>query len=189
MLGCFDLCLDFVKFYHQINILKSILYRNSYPCDFVEKYRKEFLDRVLTRKVVVSTMPKKDLIIVLPYLGKLLLQIRARVNRVMKNKLHHFNFRIAFQTKCKLVNSFTFKDKIPVFLCFGIVYKFKCWLAAILRIMTKLSAILKSECVSILMESISTKRDNLSWNENRHFLPLELFDDIKTYFYHMITVH
>ena len=126
MLGCFDLRLDFVKFDHQINILKSILYRNSYPCNFVEKCRKEFLDRVLTRKVVVSTMPKKDLIIVLPYLGKRLLQIRTIINRVMKNKLHHFNFRIAFQTKCKLVNSFTFKDKIPFFLCFGIVYKFKC---------------------------------------------------------------
>ena len=44
----------------------------------------------------------------------------------MRNKFHHFIFRIAPQTKCKLVNSFTFKDKIPVFLCFGIVYKFKC---------------------------------------------------------------
>ena len=64
--------------------------------------------------------------IVLPYLGKLSLQIRTRINRVMKNKLPHCNFRIVFQSKCKLINFFTFKDKIPIFLRSGIVYKFKC---------------------------------------------------------------
>ena len=44
----------------------------------------------------------------------------------MRNKLPHCNLRIVFQTKCKLINFFTFKDKIPVFLRSGIVYKFKC---------------------------------------------------------------
>ena len=44
----------------------------------------------------------------------------------MKNKLSHCNFRIVFKTKCKFINAFTLKDKIPVFLRSGIVYKFKC---------------------------------------------------------------
>ena len=69
---------------------------------------------------------KKDLMIVLPYLGKFSLQIRTRINRVVKNKLPHCNFRIVFQSNCKLINFFTFKDKIPIFLRSGIVYKFKC---------------------------------------------------------------
>ena len=64
--------------------------------------------------------------IVLPYLGKRSLQSRTRITRAMKNKLIHCNFWIVFQTKCKLINFFTFKDKIPVFLRSGIVYKFKC---------------------------------------------------------------
>ena len=68
---CFNLCSDFVKFHHEINILKSILYKNSYPRDFVEKCIKKLLDRVLTQKTVESTVPKKDLMIVLPYFGKL----------------------------------------------------------------------------------------------------------------------
>ena len=179
MLGCFDLRLDFVKFDHQINILKSILYRNSYPCNFVEKCRKEFLDRVLTRKVVVSTMPKKDLIIVLPYLGKRLLQIRTIVNRVMKKKSTtsifelHSRLSASWSTLLHLKIKFLFSYVLELFINLSAV-------AAILLIMAKLSAILKSECVSILMESILTKRDHLSWNENRHFLPLELFDDIET---------
>ena len=81
-----------MKFHHEINIIKSILYKNSYPRDFVDKCIKEFLNRVLTRKVVVSTVPKKDLMLVLPYLGKLSFQIRTKINRVMKNKLLHCNF-------------------------------------------------------------------------------------------------
>ena len=109
---------------HEINILKSILYKNSYPSDFVDKCIKTFLDRVLPRKILLSKVPKKDLMIVLPYLGKLSLQIRTRINRVMKNKLPHCNFRIVFQSK--LINFFISKDKIPVFLRSGIVYKLKC---------------------------------------------------------------
>ena len=54
---CFNLCSDFVKFRHEIYILKCILYKNNYPCDFVDKCIKEFLDRELTWKVVVSTVP------------------------------------------------------------------------------------------------------------------------------------
>ena len=92
----------------------------------VDRCMKKCLDRVLTQKVVVSTVLRKDLMIVLPYLGKLLLQICAKINSVTKNKLPHCNFPIVFQSKCKLINFFTFKDKFRIFVRPGIVYKFKC---------------------------------------------------------------
>ena len=78
---CFSLCSNFVKFHHEINILKSFLYKDSYPRDFVNKGIKEFFDRVLTPRIV-SSLAKRDLLIVLPYLVKLLLQICLRINRV-----------------------------------------------------------------------------------------------------------
>ena len=106
---------------------------------------KKNLDKVLTQKIVASTVPKKDLMIVLPYLGKLSLQIRTRINRVMKNKLPHCNFRIVFQSKCKLINFFTFKDKIPIFLHSGIDYNFKCG-----GCNATSCVMLKSECMNIL---------------------------------------
>ena len=99
---------------------------NSYPRDLIDKYIKEFLDKMLAPKPVVRTVPKKDLLIALPYLDKLSLQIRTRINRIMKNKLRYCNVRFVFQTKCKISNFFTFKDKIPSFLRSGIVYKFQC---------------------------------------------------------------
>ena len=113
-----SLCSDFIKFHHEIDKLKSILYKNSNPRDLIDKCIKEFLDKILTPKPVVSTVLKKDLIIALPYLGKLSLQIRTRINRIMKNKLPYCNVR--------LVTFFTFKDKISSFLRSGIVYEFKC---------------------------------------------------------------
>ena len=44
----------------------------------------------------------------------------------MKNKLRYCNIWFVFQTKCKVSNFFTFKDKIPSYLRSGIVDKFQC---------------------------------------------------------------
>ena len=54
------------------------------------------------------------------------LQICTRINRIVKNKLPYCNVQFVFQTKFKISNFFTFKDKIPSFLHSGIVYKFQC---------------------------------------------------------------
>ena len=116
---CFSLCSDFIKFHHEIHKLKKLLYKNSYPRDLVDKCTKEFSDKILAPKHVVSAVPKKNLV-------KLSLQIRTRINRIMKNKLPYCNIRFVFRSKCKISNFFTFKDKIPSFLRSGIVYKFQC---------------------------------------------------------------
>ena len=131
----------FCEIHHEINILESILYKNSYPRDFFDKCRKEFLDRALTQKVVVSTAPKKELMIVS-------LQIRTRINCLMKNTPPpphpHCNSRIVFQTKCNLINFFTFEDKIPVFYLLALFINLSA-VDAMLPIMAKRSVVLKSE--------------------------------------------
>ena len=143
---CFSLFSDFIKFHHEIDKLKKKLYKNSYPRDLVDKCIKELLDKMLAPKPVVSTVPKKNLVIALPYLGKLSLQILTRINRIMKNKLSYCNIQFVFQTKCKISNFFAFKDKfhrsyvLALFTNFSVV-------AAMLPIMAKLSVILRSECV------------------------------------------
>ena len=92
----------------------------------VDKCIKELLDKILAPKPVVSTVPKKNLVIALPYLDKLSLQIGVRINCIMKNKRPYCNIRFVSQTKFKISNFFIFKDKIPSFLRSGIVYKFQC---------------------------------------------------------------
>ena len=58
------------------------------------------------------------------YFGKLSRQICTMIDCVMK--LPYINLRIAFYTIRKLINFFTFKDKIPVLLRCNIVYKSTC---------------------------------------------------------------
>ena len=91
-----------------------------------DKLIKECLGKMLAPKPVVSAVPKKNLLTVLIYLDKLSFQMRTRINRIMKNKLPYFNVPFVFETKWQISNFFTFKDKIPLFLRSGIVYKFKC---------------------------------------------------------------
>ena len=112
---CFGLCSDFIKFHNEIDKLKRILYKNSYPLDLVDKRIKIFLDKILVLKPVVSTEPKQNLVITLPFLGKLSLQIRTRINCIMKNKLPYCNIRFAFQTKCKISNFLHLKKKFHRF--------------------------------------------------------------------------
>ena len=49
---------------------------------------------VLTPKIVVSIVPKNDLMTGLPYLGKLTLQIRIMINCEMTNKLSQQTFAL-----------------------------------------------------------------------------------------------
>ena len=80
-----QLVLGFCEIPSWNNMLKSIFYKNSYLRDFVDRCIKELLDWVLTPKIVISTVPKKDLMLVLPYLGKLPMQVHTRIDCVMKN--------------------------------------------------------------------------------------------------------
>ena len=83
---CLSLYSDFIKFHHEIDKLISILRKNSYLHNFFVKCIKQFLDKVLAPKRIVSTVPKKDLIIALLYLGKSSLPMHQRINSIMKTK-------------------------------------------------------------------------------------------------------
>ena len=48
--------------------------------------------------------PKKDFVIAVPYLPKMFLQIRTRINRIMQNKPRYYNIRFVFKIKCKISN-------------------------------------------------------------------------------------
>ena len=60
---------------------------------------------------------------VMPYLGKLSLQIRTRINRVRKKAPLEQSANCI--SKSKMTNVFTIPNKIPGFLRSGFTYKFK----------------------------------------------------------------
>ena len=144
---CFSLCSNFIKFNYEIDKLKSILCKNSYPRDLFDKCIKEFIDKKLAPKPVVITVPKIDLVTALPYLGKLSLQIRTRINRIIKVNSRTVISGFISGLSLKLVNFLLLKTKfhdsyvLALFTSFSMV-------AAMLPIMAKLNGILRSECVT-----------------------------------------
>ena len=75
------------------------------------------LSKLQVPKVVELTAVKKELILVLPYLGQQSFEFRSRIV---------FNLQVVFQSRKPLSTQFTFKDKINTILHSNLVYKFKC---------------------------------------------------------------
>ena len=97
---------------------------------FIDSCIKIFLDKIYQPKSVKSTVPppppKKDCLIVLPYLGRISLQIRSKLNKVFKEFMPYCNLRIVYNSNCRLKTFFRFKDSIPNLLRSSVVYKYQC---------------------------------------------------------------
>ena len=122
----FSICSDFQKFHLEIEKLKKTLQKNQYPLKFLDFCIKSFLDKRFEPKISVQTVPKKDVYIKLPYLGKTSFNIRTKLRRIFSEKLPQCNLKVVFTSSCRIQNFFNFKDQIPKLLRSGIVYKFEC---------------------------------------------------------------
>ena len=87
---------------------------------------KSFLNKRLTEKPVTLTAEKKDLVIVLPFFGKLSLDLRTHLKNSISKDLPFCKIRVTFKSSTHISNFFQFKDKIPYCLRSNVVYKFSC---------------------------------------------------------------
>ena len=99
--------------------------------DYLKAYNidtciKKFLNKLYLPKVVELTAAKKELILVLPYLGQQSFEIWNRIHCCLKKKAPVSNFKVVYQSRKRLSTLFTFKDKINEILHSNLVYKFKC---------------------------------------------------------------
>ena len=73
-----------------------------------------------------QTVKKKQLLIILPFLGHLSFETRNRIKSCIRNQLPFCSLRIAFQSKTRPSNLFRFKESVPKYLCLHLIYKFPC---------------------------------------------------------------
>ena len=73
---------DFSRFHSEAYHLKKIFKKNVFPIKLIDSCIKNFLNKRLTEKPVTLTAEKKDLVTVLPFLGKLSLDLRIRLKIV-----------------------------------------------------------------------------------------------------------
>ena len=100
--------------------------KNGYPPSFIDKCFKTFLDQLFVKRPQITTVEKKTVTIVLPFLGELSLLTRTRLKKALKGVLGCCKIQFVFKSQRNLSNIFRFKDHLPYELVSHVVYKFKC---------------------------------------------------------------
>ena len=78
------------------------------------------------QRLQIPTVPKKELIVILPYLGKMSQTVKTRLTKTMNKQMKFCKLRVIFQTNSRLKNYFRFKDSVTETLRSNLIYKFLC---------------------------------------------------------------
>lgn len=122
----FSICSSFSLFHKEIAEFKRIFLKNGYPLNIIDMCLKNFLTKLFTKKVLVDTVPKKEYIIVLPYLGPLSQKIQKRMKSVFKRYIPTGNINFVWKTQRRISHFLKFKDVVASDYDSHIVYQFKC---------------------------------------------------------------
>ena len=81
---------------------------------------------MFTQRSQIPTVPKKELIIILLYLGKISQIVKTKLTKTMNKHMKFCKLRVIFQTNNRLKNYFCFKDFVPEKLLSSFIYNFLC---------------------------------------------------------------
>ena len=83
----FTICSDMPKFHQEICKIKDIFIKNGYSERFLDKCVKTFLNKVFIPKRIIQTAEKKQVTIVLPYMGMILIELKVELHKTFKQLL------------------------------------------------------------------------------------------------------
>ena len=86
----FSICSSYEKFHEEIVLLKEVFKKNEYPQFFIDKCIKKYLNKLFVPKRIIHTVDKKQVLLVLPFLGPLSFEIRSRLQKCLKNYIPYW---------------------------------------------------------------------------------------------------
>ena len=86
------------NFHIELEHLRSIFKCNNYPVNKIGQCIKKFLDKLYVSKQIVLTVPKKELLVALPFLGTFSLNLRKRLYKVVSKALPQCNIKGFFSS-------------------------------------------------------------------------------------------
>ena len=87
------------NFHIEIEHLRSTVKCNNYPVNIIDQCIKKFLDKLYVPKQIVLTVPKKELLVALPFLGTFSLNLRKRLYKAVSKSLPQCNIKVIFHSK------------------------------------------------------------------------------------------
>ena len=118
--------MDYTLFHLEVEKLRVILKKNSYPSGIIEVSIRTFLNRLYVPKQIYLTAPKQELLIILPFLGTMSSNLKQKLQTPIRNSLPQCNIKVILKLTKRLSALFRFKDVIPKELRSHLVYKFSC---------------------------------------------------------------
>ena len=94
----FKLCSNFELFHQEILNLKDIFKRNGYPGNFIDVCIKRYLNQVFIDKKTYALAPKKELVCMLPFMGKKSLHLRSNLVKSVQNNVSFCQLKVVFQS-------------------------------------------------------------------------------------------
>ena len=103
----FSIVLHFSKFHEEVNYLKNVLEKNYFSSTLVDKCIKIFLNKQFSQKKLEHTVPKKELFIVLSYLGMSFLCLRTHLQKSINSNISFRKIEVIFKSSTRLANFFS----------------------------------------------------------------------------------
>ena len=99
---------------------------NGFPVKLVHGHIRRLLLHKSTPPNAVLTVPKKEVYANLTYIGSNSKLMKSELQKVISQFFPHIDLKLIFCNKFTTASLFHFKDKIPLHLRSGIVYKYSC---------------------------------------------------------------
>ena len=121
-------CNSWTNFHDEVTKLIHIFNLNGYPIAFIHKHIKSFLNnkfKLSNNDNLENDSLLANHIIKIPFIGLDSIILKKKIRQCIKKINRDFNVSVVFITE-KLGNCFSLKDKTPMPLLAGVVYKFSC---------------------------------------------------------------
>ena len=110
----YNICSNYSSFQQEINYLKTIWQKNSFPLFFIDKCVQKFLNKLFIKRNHQNlTSTKKAVLITLQYLGKTSLQVKKQLKDIFRSCQNHVKLNVVFKSSKRIKNTFRFKDILP----------------------------------------------------------------------------
>ena len=116
----------YALFHSEVEKLREILKKNSHSPGIIEVPIINFLNRLNFPKQVYLTAPKKELLIILAFLGAMPSNLKQNQQTSIPGFLPQCNIKVILEPTNHLSSIFRFKDVAPKELRSNLVYKFSC---------------------------------------------------------------
>ena len=117
---------SFLTLHAEVEKLKTIFKKNGYPANFIDRCILKFFNKMYRKRDPVHTVPKKDLVITLPFLGSISWTVKNELVRTASNIVPFCNVKVVFKSSSRISSFFKFKDNFPKSLLSGVIYHYHC---------------------------------------------------------------